>query len=98
MCELGADAGVMSSLAANASSGLSISWSSASGSSTVLKMASSLLCCSVQDLTVLCKLIPGTLLRREQVSRLFEERSGSKIAEKSSPPMCLVSMSSSACE
>ena len=66
-----ADLGVKSNFAANASSALSVPWSSASGSVTFLKKASSLTSCNVQDCTMLCNLSFGILLGRKFSARLF---------------------------
>lgn len=86
--DFGADTGVMSNFAVNASSALSVSWSSASGRIIVLKIASSLLFPNVQDRTILCRLTLGTL-RRNFVGSLFGESSRSRIASPLS--MCSVS-------
>ena len=65
------DLGVQSNFAANASSALSVPWSSASGSVIFLKKASSLTSCSVQDCTMLCNLSFGSLLGRKFSARPF---------------------------
>ena len=62
--ERGVILGVTSTFAANASCALSVSWSSTSGSSIFLKMASTLLFCSVHDRTLLCTLAFESILRR----------------------------------
>ena len=66
-----ADPCVKINFAANASSALSLPWSSASGCAIFLKKASSLLSRSVQDRTILCNLSLEILLTDKFTAWLF---------------------------